>query len=101
MSDSVRRSKRHLQTELAEPDVVSVHFVLHVRKLTFQPVNFSHIEVNTLKKYKRFYSLRAKHSGRGNEDDLYDAVVKHFATLPAPPEDTTIDSFIFNVKNSE
>eukprot|EP01128_Nolandella_sp_AFSM9_P003644 TRINITY_DN1589_c1_g1_i1.p1 TRINITY_DN1589_c1_g1~~TRINITY_DN1589_c1_g1_i1.p1 ORF type:complete len:127 (-),score=36.60 TRINITY_DN1589_c1_g1_i1:348-692(-) len=66
----------------------------------FTPVSFAHIDNASLKKYKRFYSLRARHSGRGADDDLYDVVVRHFASLPPPPENSTIDTFIYNVKNS-
>jgi len=82
----VRQKEQQMQYELENQDV---ELLTHV--------NLRHLDTASLKRYKRQYRVRTKHT-RPDDEELFASVVRHFAASEVPPQDETIEAFLFNLK---
>jgi len=87
-----RRSKR--QRELLQNELENQN----IDQLT--SANLRHMELASLKRYKRVFHVKTRHT-RSENEELYTRVVRHFADSETPIEDMTIENFIYNVKNEK
>ena len=71
---------------------------LFVRVL--QNVNLNHMNIESLKKYKRVYKLRTR-ANNTSKSEMVSLVQKHFQTMPVPDEAETIETFIYNIKYAQ
>jgi hypothetical protein len=65
-----------------------------------QLANLRHMELASLKRYKRMFHFKTRHARPENEE-LYAAVVRHFADSDTPFEEETVENFIYIVKNAK
>eukprot|EP01102_Stenamoeba_stenopodia_P018676 TRINITY_DN6897_c0_g1_i2.p1 TRINITY_DN6897_c0_g1~~TRINITY_DN6897_c0_g1_i2.p1 ORF type:complete len:138 (+),score=31.67 TRINITY_DN6897_c0_g1_i2:55-468(+) len=65
---------------------------------SFEPVDFSKLELSTLKKYKRYYKLRTRSSS--NKAELVAAIAKHFQTMQIS-ESQILETFVYLIKRKE
>jgi len=91
MDKTPRRSKR--QREMMQIEIENQS----VDQLT--AVSLRHMEVASLKRYKKVFNVKSRHSRPENTEQLYEAVVRHFSELDVPNQDVTIEAFIYNIKN--
>eukprot|EP01127_Copromyxa_protea_P021344 TRINITY_DN7306_c0_g1_i2.p1 TRINITY_DN7306_c0_g1~~TRINITY_DN7306_c0_g1_i2.p1 ORF type:complete len:101 (+),score=4.21 TRINITY_DN7306_c0_g1_i2:36-305(+) len=85
----MRQKEQQMQYELESQDLEGLTHI-----------NLRHLDPASLKRYKRHYRLRTKHT-RPDDEELYAVVVRHFASSEVPSQDETLEAFLFNVKNEQ
>ena len=89
-----------LRTWYFTPLILVVLTVLHVFFGLLQNVNLNHMNIESLKKFKRIYKLRTR-ANNTSKSEMVSLVQKHFQTMAVPDEAETIETFIFNIKYAQ
>ena len=64
-------------------------------------MDLNHIDISSLRNYKRIHKLRTRQNN-ASKAELVSAAIKHFqAWNTLPPEEEIIETFILNIKSSQ